>query len=267
MQRRLTKLERATLPGRYLAGESSEDIAKSFGVSGVAILNHLKKMGIQRREPSLARREYPLWDGAFSTLSPEASYWLGFLMADGCVHDDSKVTLGLARCDLRHLEKFRAYLRTSARPIQYVPQSRSYVLKIHSRQIVQDLARYGITPRKSLTAQARNGIDCEPAFWLGVLDGDGCIGFSKNQIRVRFYGTPRLMGQLVDFLVSHQIRGRGQKLRLSVSKQGQLGCVSLEGIRARNLLGVLYGTSPVWLERKKAKAQLLGGLIPPVPRT
>lgn len=265
--RRLTIDERASLPARYLAGESSAALAKSLGVTDVAILNHLKKMGVKRRDPSLARREYPLWDEAFSVLSPEACYWLGFLMADGCVLDESKVTLGLARRDVQHIEKFRAYLRTDTRPIQHVPQSRSCMLKIHSRQIVKDLAYYGIVPRKSLIARARNGIDHKPAFWLGVLDGDGCIGSSKGRIRARFYGTPRLMDQLVDFLERQQIRGRGRKSRLRVGEQGRLGCVSLEGIRARNLLCLLYETSPVWLDRKKARAKFLGGLIPPVPRT
>src|SRR5271157_639400 len=131
--RRLTPEERVSLPSRYLAGESSGDLAKSLGVSDVAILVHLKKLGMRSRDPSMARRKYPLWDGAFSTLSPEATYWIGFLMADGCVHDESRVTVGLARKDVGHLERLRSYLRTDTRPIHKVPQNRSCLLEIHSR--------------------------------------------------------------------------------------------------------------------------------------
>lgn len=250
--------ERAQLPSRYRAGESSGALAKSLGVSDVAILNHLKKMGIDRRDPSLARREYPLWDAAFTTLTPEAMYWLGFLMADGCVHDESKVTLGLARRDRRHLAKLRTYLRTDSRPIQYVPQSRSHVLKIHSRQIVSDLTHYGITTRKSLTARAQNGIDLQPTFWLGVLDGDGSIDMSRGRPRVRFFGTPALMRQLTRFLFV-RVQGRRRDLRLKVHiRRDGLGEVGLLGARAVNLLQLLYISSPVWLERKKARAKNLG---------
>jgi hypothetical protein len=262
--RRLTREERAQLPARYLAGESSGALAKSLSVTDVAILNHLKKMGVDRRDPSLARREYPLWDAAFSTRTPEAMYWIGFLMADGCVHDESKVTVGLARRDRRHLEKLRSYLRTDSRPIQYVPQNRSHVFKIHSRRIVSDLAHYGITPRKSLTAHAQNGADSHPAFWLGVLDGDGSIGTSKGRLRARFYGTPTLMRQLTRFLVVLGVQGRGRNLHLKVHvRRDGLGEVGLLGARAKNLLQLLYESSPVWLDRKKARAVKLARLIVP----
>lgn len=227
----------------------------------MAILAHLKKLGVTSRDPSKARREYPLWDEAFGTLTPEAAYWIGFLMADGCVHDESKVTVGLAKKDIVHLERLRSYLRTDTRPIQNVPQTKSRMLKIHSRQIVKDLAHYGVTPRKSLTALASNKINEHPAFWLGVMDGDGSVGPSRGRLRVRLNGTPQLMNQFARFLVARGVRGRNKSpwLKVHVRKDG-LGEVTLLGERAKNLLRLFYGASPVWLARKKMKAEAFGSV-------
>lgn len=253
--RRLTHEERDALPARYLAGETSKDLANSLGVTDVAILNHLRKMGVDRRDPSLARRQYDVWDAAFRVLTPEAAYWLGFLMADGCVHDETKITLALATKDRDHLEKFRGFLKSDLRPIQTVPQTNSCSLKIHSRQIVIDLERYGIVPRKSLIAVAKGGVESEPGFWLGLLDGDGSIGESKGRLRVRFFGTPALMGQFAGFVKKREIRGRNRSFDVGVTvRADRLAEVSLLGGRAKNLLRLLYSSSPVCLTRKKLRA-------------
>lgn len=76
-----------------------------YEVTDVAILKVLKANGISSRDPSLARMVYPVWHEAFSVLTPESAYWIGFLMADGCVHDESKVVLALKNSDKNHIEK------------------------------------------------------------------------------------------------------------------------------------------------------------------
>jgi len=256
---RLTEVEKVATAKRYLAGESSGIIAYSFGVTDVAILNHLKKMGVKRRGPSEARRVYPIWDQAFSILTQEAAYWVGFLMADGCVHDASKVSVGLAEKDYQHLQKLRSFLHTETRPIYIVPTTKSRQLKIHSEQIVKDLVSYGVVPRKSYCAKGKLNVHRMPSFWLGVLDGDGTIGWSKNRIRVRVAGTKQLLTQLVSFLVAHKVRGRASTFKVRIGKSGKhLHEVTLCGQRALNFLRLLYADSPVYLSRKRKTAVRLG---------
>lgn len=258
--RHLTEAVIASLPARYAAGESSASIARDIGTTDSTVLLHLKALGVRSRDPSMARRQYPLWDNAFHTLTPEAAYWLGFLMADGCVHDESKITLGLAEKDRHHVEKFRSYLRTDSRPIQSVPQTRSVAFKVHSRQLVLDLTRYGIVPRKSLIALAAGGVDDCPAFWLGVLDGDGTIdAIAKGYLRVRLMGTLGLMQQFVQFLVRHAVKGRNANNLLNVYvRPDGMATVTCLGRRAHNLLRLLYSSSPTCLDRKYKHAIDLG---------
>jgi hypothetical protein len=246
---RLTTDQAQSLVERYLAGESTGKLAREFGVSDVALLRRLKNQGVVRRDASLARRQYPLWDAAFDVLTPEAAYWIGFLMADGCVHDETKVTLGLAEKDRGHIEKLRAFLRSPERPIQHVPQNGSCALKIHSRQIVDALVKHGVTPRKSLTAKAGPEVQGLPAFWLGVLDGDGSLEPQKK--RVRFFGTADLADQFVGFLVQQNIKGKAKRVRLKIHvRKDGIAEVGLLGERAKNLLRLLYRASPVHLDRK-----------------
>lgn len=249
--RRLAAAEVAQVAQRYLAGESSRAIADCFGVSDVAVLNWLKKLGVSTRNASEARRLYPVWDEAFAKLTPESAYWIGFLMADGCVHDESKVSVGLSQTDAQHLYKLRSFLRCEERPVYRVVSNRSYQFKVHSRQIVSDLRRYGVIPRKSLVAKAKAGVDAHPSFWLGVLDGDGCIGISRGRLRVRFAGAQALMQQLVRFLAENQVRGRNSTFNVGITKGRNGLCeVAVLGQRAANLLRLLYESSPVYLARK-----------------
>lgn len=257
--KRLDPHEREQIKDRYLKGESSGVLAKFFGVSDVAVLKTLRKQGVQSRNPSEARRIYPVWDDAFRSPSPEGIYWIGFLMADGSVLDESKIQIALAVKDVGHLRKLRRFLKTVERPIYKVPSTKSRHLKVHSRRLVIDLARYGVVPRKTYCAKALSGIENEPAFWLGVLDGDGTIGLSKGRGRVRMYGTPTLMRQFTRFLVRHQVAGRSSGFRVKSGKRRDgLSEVALLGRRAANFLALVYAESPVCLGRKMKRAEEVG---------
>lgn len=254
--RRLSVEEKREISRRYLDGETSGTLARVFGCSDVSILNALKSTGTPRRDPSRARMIYPVWHEAFASVTPKMAYWTGFLMADGCVLDESKICLALAEKDKEHVAKFRSFLKTESRPIYDVPQNGSCALKIHSRQIVSDLARYGVVPRKSLIASACGGIDRHPAFWLGVMDGDGTIDTKRRTVKM--VGTDNLMRQFSAFLATANVRGyRGGNKAPAVHRVGRrqtLHEVVITGQRAANFLRLVYASSPMWLDRKKARA-------------
>ncbi len=248
--RKLPTTEHQNIISLYQSGKTSSYLAKMYGVTDVAILKVMKTYGVRSRNPSLARMVYPLWHEAFSTLTQESAYWIGFLMADGCVLDESKVVLALKCDDKSHVEKFRTFLRTESRPIYDVPSTKSCALKIHSRQIVKDLARYGVVNNKSLTACCRNDIHLEPAFWLGMMDGDGSIDLRLKRPRVRMIGTQETMNQFREFLKHHNIQGRRKTSHVSMHKRKNIWHVTLTGIRAVNFLKFVYQSSPVHLDRK-----------------
>ncbi len=48
-----------------------------------------------------------------------------------------------------------------------------------SAQIARDLARYGVTPRKTFTAKVAL-LETNRHFWRGAVDGDGWVGISRR---------------------------------------------------------------------------------------
>jgi hypothetical protein len=43
--------------------------------------------------------------------SNKSFYWIGFLLADGCFHENRKITLEISIKDLKHLLKFKKYIK------------------------------------------------------------------------------------------------------------------------------------------------------------
>jgi len=105
--RSLTSAERDEVWARYLAGEDGPTLARAYGVTKGAVYYALAVAGVKGRTTP---RRYPLNEGAFDTLTPEAAYWLGFLLADGSVSDAGLLTLRLAAVDREHVERFRAFV-------------------------------------------------------------------------------------------------------------------------------------------------------------
>jgi hypothetical protein len=120
-----------------------------------------------------------------------------------------------------------------------------------------------VVPRKSLIAEAKGGIDKHPAFWLGVLDGDGTIDPHPMRAIVRMVGTERLMSQFVEFLTVNQVRGYNSTAPSvhKLTRTGTLRGVSLCGRRAVNFLNLAYGSSPVCLDRKREKTMQLLAVV------
>ena len=257
-------MDKASIISGYLSGISTEKLAPIHGISPSSIIAVLKAAGVPRRDRYEARMVYPVRNEAFARLTPEASYWVGFLMADGCVLDESKVVINLQRSDVGHLEKLRRFIGSEDRPIHHIASVKACQLKFHSRRIVSDLARYGVVPRKSLSAVSSGEAWKQPAFWLGVMDGDGTIDLAgkRRHIRVRLCGSVELMNQFSSFLQDN-VSGRNGRLRPEPWLRSEsFAVVSIGGARALNFLRLAYGSSPVSLDRKREISMSLtrGGL-------
>lgn len=129
-------------------------------------------------DPGPGDRLPPIDHAAFSKADAQTWYWVGFLAADGCVSDQGDIYLRLAQRDREHLEHLRAFVGAGAvgRNAGRIsgPHKGSFCLTFRSRPIAADLLRLGgITPRKTLTYDPGPRAAAEPAFWLGLLDGDG----------------------------------------------------------------------------------------------
>lgn len=249
----MTKEEIGELVRRYQAGESSIQLAKAFGCSKPTALKYIGRAGVGRRSISDAKRRDGFNEAAFDCINEESAYWIGLLMADGCVHyprvgTSPRVSLSLHSGDVSHIERFKAFLNTSAKVYKY--KNKSMVeLVVTSRRLAEALALYGVTPRKSLTAKV-SGLQRNRDFWRGVVDGDGSVARSTSALSpLQLCGSYDLMTQFASFV--HSVVG----VAPTPYKRGNLYIVKLYNNTAYCMLEVLYSGCTVALPRKEQNAQ------------
>ena len=261
--------EAQEMASQYMAGDSTCLIADRFQRATATVVAAIKSQGLAVRTSDMAHRRYSLNDHAFSdpTSSEEAAYWIGFLMADGCVsipgRGSPRVSVLLAKKDEGHLEKLRKFL-WSNHPIrtQPVPPSdfcgrprEAVSLHVHSSQIAADLARYGVVPRKTLTAEAFHLDHCRH-FWRGVIDGDGTVGVVTSRytakrkcylyIYISLVGSKRLVEQFRDYAKSlaPQLKARPYPVKT-------VWVFRATGSIAYHLVRLMYREATISLSRKQ----------------
>ncbi len=124
------------------------------------------------------------WDrDIFQTIdSPEKAYWLGFIMADGCIHHTGNksghFSIDISGSDVRHLEKFASFVQAQEDIIQHTTHPDTGNDLVHVQlscfATIDDLEKLGIHSRKS---EKEQWIETPyPAdFIRGYYDGDGYI--------------------------------------------------------------------------------------------
>ena len=122
----------------------------------------------------------------FATIDdPTRAYVAGLLAADGNVLElQQRVSLELSRRDRELVHLVRDELAPGFPVRERLGQTGagSVVFAITSPQLCADLARIGVTPRKSLTLCWPRELDpiSSRSFLLGYFDGDGFITRSRN---------------------------------------------------------------------------------------
>lgn len=166
---------------RYYAGESPTNLCKELSITTTTFYNHLKKRGLPNRN---GRRKLSN-DSFFKRIdTEEKAYWLGFIVADGCVQSkrfgssNNCVSISLAKKDEAHLTKFLTSICSNTPITQTVENSHNIVkVGIYSLEMVEDLIALGVTVRKSATATVPDiPPELLPHFYRGLFDGDGGVG-------------------------------------------------------------------------------------------
>lgn len=187
-------------------------------------------------------------ESAFDQITEESAYWAGFLMADGCISNDS-VILQLAQSDLDHVAAFSRFLRLDRDPFL---NRGNAVIAARSKRLCAALSRFGVVPRKTMIASVRE-LESNRHFWRGVIDGDGSIVFPSrmpNYPYLSLVGSRTLMEQFRDY-ASTLLCGRTNSVRPHKS----IWNIGFGGSYALPLIREMYGNCAVSLERKLLKAK------------
>lgn len=177
---------RARMVALYNNGLLYSEIADAVCFSTFTVRKAIEEAGCPRRYG--ARPTGSVWHEAFDTLTPEALYWAGFLLTDGCIVDGCRVKLSLATADRDGVEGLKAFTKASHNLIQ---RNNATTLRFTSRYMVRRLGELGITPRKSLTARAHEDLVKSVDFWRGCIDGDGGVHTYRRGPLVLFTSASR----------------------------------------------------------------------------
>jgi DNA-binding transcriptional regulator WhiA len=183
----------------------------------------------------------------------EKAYWLGFLYADGSVGSkEDKIELGLAKKDLKHIEKFRDFMNITNK-ISYRERTKSYRMSFRSAQCKQDLIDKGCVPKKSLILDFPNEKQVPKHlirhFIRGYFDGDGWFTNTESCFQIGIIGTENF---IKGFLKSIENINKENKIFDVHRENGAKRYVFGAYEDVLNFLNWIYKDSSIYLERKYA---------------
>lgn len=195
------------------------------------------------------------------------AYWLGFIYADGWIvhsRETSSYEFGmqLRRGDRYVLEALNVELggvhkifdeefHGAVHKNSVVSHSESSVLRVYSKELVEDLMQLGIDVRKTESDTFPTVPDeCFVDFLRGYFDGDGSLSIDSRGRNLRWDITGTNYGC---FAAIQKTLSENHNISTSIYKHGErtwkLVCFRKDDVR--NLLNLLYSdTSAMRLERK-----------------
>lgn len=200
----------------------------------------------------------------FENIDTEAkAYWLGWMLSDGFITErqgNRQPTIGLKvkPSDIVIIQKFKIFLGTS----NIITIRDNYVsIRVHSRKMANDLAKYTVTPRKS--SKTRLPIlsnKLMPHLIRGFLDGDGWITKTypkqyngKCKYSIGFCSPSLIVNDIMNFLnkeldlpllKTSKTTWKGNPF-YQLEYQGKKDCIKL--------FHYMYDEATIYLERKYLK--------------
>jgi hypothetical protein len=247
-------------------------IGDEFGVSLPVIRKQLLLRGCV-----IKQRRYEITKDYFKVVdSEEKAYWLGFLAADGCIRrrvmSDSGKTRGdsivfnLSVQDVDHLIKFKESICPDAK----IVYNRSHTiskkgtkshsdmctLRVYSNDLIQDIMKLGVGPRKTHTIGKPNINEKYFRDYIrGFFDGDGCC-YVREYNPKRGGGVVKINFSLacVSPLLRDFIAEELNKVGIDTSCTDNINLCVVGGMKvSRKFFDYLYNGATVYLERKYEK--------------
>lgn len=231
---------------QYKKGRTCTDISKEVGISDFSIRRMMDRHGMDRRNNSESVRRLSLDESAFEVLTRDSMYWLGFLAADGNVHGHN-IKVELHPQDVDVLHKFKDFMK-SGHQVGGSKKGRYVKITFSSPRIAKSLAKFHVTPNKSLTFDPYPYCANNADFWRGMIDGDGTVRIDADG-----YFKVILCGSMPCMRAFEKWAKANSCSKGTICKDGNIGKFSLAGKPAKEIAEKLYGNNPKYYLERKAK--------------
>jgi hypothetical protein len=249
-------------------------IAEKYDVWPSTIIYYCKKFDVK----TTPKIRYSCNEYIFSADTEESFYLAGFIAADGCIVQHKSnvpncISICLAKKDEGHLLKLKNLLQFTG-PIKTSVAKHSKIntnwndvqqckIDIYSKQMINDLKRFGIGPQKSLTYAMPNWIINHPLvhhFMRGYNDGDGSFYINKEKRMTKKFGIRECTKFVFslrgtnEFLISyHLILLRKANLFSTTTPKFNNGIDMLRfsgNGQVKKIVEFLYNNAHIYLDRK-----------------
>lgn len=261
------------LRSQYESGKDVVDISNLIGVNRNTLYVKFREMGINLDLDRHHKRKYSYNTKAFEMIdSEEKAYWLGFIMADGCITLNNcrsyRLDIGLAIQDESHLRKFMTFISDDELNIMHA-HATSYIkgrainsqmssrIRISSNKICNDLIKLGVVSNKTGHESYPNiPSHLNKHFIRGFVDGDGSIGlYDNSRCNGQFQFFSLSSSYPIINVISNTIHDE-LGIKVSVKKQNRqdhLHRIQASSISAEQIINWLYDEATVYLDRKYEK--------------
>lgn len=239
----------------YEKHQSMKKVAEELGANEKTIATWMKKFHIQNVGTQGARKNNLNHDYFKVIDSEEKAYWLGFIMADGCVYKGSdkksyRLQINLKSTDVEHLKKFQKAIGSSYKiQIKKVREHEACLLKVNSTEMCKDLMGWNVIPSKSLICEMPELEDeLKIHFIRGYFDGDGSIGLHKKRdVSTSIVGGEKILEQMKGHLAKN---GIPSKVRKSGKNRSTYTLATPVGKESMKFARWMYEDSNISLDRK-----------------
>ena len=243
-----------------------KDVAKKFNLCVPTISKVLKENNIniytktKLFSPQLDEDYFKIID------TENKAYFLGLIISDGCIFiqksKQNSINICLQKCDKYLLEYFIKDIHTNK---HITTDNRGcFEISILSTKMVEDLLKYGVTPRKSLNTIFPTNLnnDMYPHLLRGIIDGDGSIAFYKRKNRPNSYtkairlcqGNKKFLNDIVQFL-HKEINTSIVSIYQEKESLWSIAYRSNDDIL--KIYNYLYKDATIYMKRKKDKYTLI----------
>jgi hypothetical protein len=234
-------------------GLSRKDSLNKWGISSRHYKEIVLKFGGELRN---VERWYNFNEDYFEKIDTEdKAYFLGFIVADGCVYNNGN-TIKIIQKETDILYEFKKFINSEA-PIFNSKTINISSISITSSKTKKDLENLGIHSNKTMVIKYPNiSENLQNHFVRGVFDGDGCISLRTDKRDNSQRGQVNICSGSYDFIKEYYDRlveycGLSGKNKIRNPK-GSYYVVDWGGLSdVEKIYEFLYKDSNVYLKRKR----------------